>query len=326
MDYGEVLSKAWKVIWKHKVLWIFGILASFGQGSGGGGGSGGGNSGISGGGNSSGFGNLPPEWTRILENIQHYFENIHWWVWVLFALAILLLIIFFAVLATIGKTGLILGTQQADKSDDKIPFGSLLRESMHYFWRVFWFNFLAGLAVVIILLALMLPIILLGVVTLGVGMLCLIPFICILVPVFWLISILLEQSIIAIVVEGTGIFAGLKRGWQVVKKNPWQLILMSLILGIGGGIINFILAIPIFLAMLPLIIPLISGSMEALKTTGIISLSLCCIYLPVLYLLSGILTAYIQSTWTLTFLRLSGRTTEVPLSPVEVLPEVPPSV
>ena len=47
MDYGEVLSKAWKIIWKHKVLWIFGILASFGQGSGGGSGGSGGNSGVS---------------------------------------------------------------------------------------------------------------------------------------------------------------------------------------------------------------------------------------------------------------------------------------
>lgn len=42
MDYGEVLSKAWKIIWKHKILWLFGILASCGalntMSSGGGGG------------------------------------------------------------------------------------------------------------------------------------------------------------------------------------------------------------------------------------------------------------------------------------------------
>ncbi len=35
MDYGEVLSKAWKIAWKFKVLWIFGILASCGQSRGG---------------------------------------------------------------------------------------------------------------------------------------------------------------------------------------------------------------------------------------------------------------------------------------------------
>ena len=51
MNLGEVLSKAWKIIWKNKVLWIFGILSSCGRGSGGGGG--GGNSNF----NSNGSGN-----------------------------------------------------------------------------------------------------------------------------------------------------------------------------------------------------------------------------------------------------------------------------
>ncbi len=31
-NFGEVLSRAWQIIWKHKVLWIFGILASCSQG------------------------------------------------------------------------------------------------------------------------------------------------------------------------------------------------------------------------------------------------------------------------------------------------------
>lgn len=39
MDFGEVLKKAWKIIWKFKVLWIFGILSSCGQSGGGSGGS-----------------------------------------------------------------------------------------------------------------------------------------------------------------------------------------------------------------------------------------------------------------------------------------------
>src|SRR5258706_12413885 len=55
INIGEVLTKAWKIVWKFKVLWIFGILAScgannnarfnnsFGGNSGGGGKGGGGN-------------------------------------------------------------------------------------------------------------------------------------------------------------------------------------------------------------------------------------------------------------------------------------------
>ena len=35
-NFGEVLTRAWQIIWKHKVLWIFGILASCARGGGGG--------------------------------------------------------------------------------------------------------------------------------------------------------------------------------------------------------------------------------------------------------------------------------------------------
>ena len=39
-NFGEVLTRAWQIIWKHRVLWIFGILASCGRGGGGGNGGG----------------------------------------------------------------------------------------------------------------------------------------------------------------------------------------------------------------------------------------------------------------------------------------------
>ncbi len=44
-NFGEVLTRAWQIIWKNKILWIFGILASCARGNAGGAGGGGGNSG-----------------------------------------------------------------------------------------------------------------------------------------------------------------------------------------------------------------------------------------------------------------------------------------
>jgi hypothetical protein len=41
MDFGEVLTKAWKIIWKYKILWLFGIFVFLWGGGGGGGGGGG---------------------------------------------------------------------------------------------------------------------------------------------------------------------------------------------------------------------------------------------------------------------------------------------
>ena len=134
MNFGEVLSKAWKIVWKHKVLWIFGILASC--------------SNASGGMNSSssyqskdmqlpsGFENFftqTPEWQLILIGIVIF-------------LVILLLVLLAVFLGTIGRIGLIRGTQQADKEiETRLVFGELFKGSMPYFWRVFLLNLLVGL-------------------------------------------------------------------------------------------------------------------------------------------------------------------------------------
>ena len=56
MDYGEIFSKAWKIIWKYKILWLFGIFASC-SGGGGNGGGGGINSGVQFSGNDYGYSN-----------------------------------------------------------------------------------------------------------------------------------------------------------------------------------------------------------------------------------------------------------------------------
>lgn len=67
MNFGEILSRAWKIIWKHKVLWIFGILAGCGRGGGGGGGSA--NSGFQSSGGNGWDGEVPP-------GIEQFFFNL----------------------------------------------------------------------------------------------------------------------------------------------------------------------------------------------------------------------------------------------------------
>jgi len=43
--------------------------------------------------------------------------------------------------------------------------------------------------------------------------------ICILVPVGWALSVILEQADAAIVLEDKSMFDGFKRGWEVCKNN-----------------------------------------------------------------------------------------------------------
>jgi len=289
MNYGEVMKRAWDIIWKHKVLWIFGILTSCGGGS-----SASSNSG----------------WRTSVEqnnwNFQPMVNNIPDWQ-IALIIAIVLLVIFVLVvlavfLSTIGRIGMIRGTVQGDRGAERLSFGELFSGSLPYFWRVFGLNLVVGLAFALVVI--------ISVITLAitvVGLLCLIPLICVLIPIGWFISVLTEQANIAIVTENLGLIDGLKRGYQVLTTNLGPMIVMWLILGLGVSLIGgLIIGLPIILIVGPAVIGAISGTDRALGG-GLLVTGLCFVaYLPVLIVLNGVLQSYIRSAWTLTYLRLTG--------------------
>lgn len=301
MNYGEVLSRAWQIIWKHKALWIFGILAGCAS-SGGGGGQG----------NlinySFGSNEMPPG----MENFFRQFEQLTDGQIALIAGVGFVLMIFLIVLAiflsTVGRIGLYRGTMLADRGDASLPFGELFRGAMPYFWRVFFLNLLLGLVIFVIVLLLIGVGILGTVITFGIAFLCLIPLMCLAIPVGWLVWIWVEQANIAIVVENLRITEALRRGWQVFRDNLGIMIVMGLILIVGFGLIGgLIISAPLFLVAVPAILGAAIGG-RASESTGLVIAGLCLVvYLPVLIVLSGILKAYIESAWTLTYLRITGK-------------------
>jgi hypothetical protein len=309
MSYGEVLSKAWHIIWKHKVLWIFGILAGCAGGGGGIGYRGGGSSG-----STSSFrpssGQFDfsqfPEIGRFFSQVGQIFQQIPLWVYLLSVLILILIIGVFVFLGTMGRIGLIRGAWQCDEYDEKeLSFVPLFEDSLDYFWRVFLLSILVGVAILIVLAIIFIPLILFGVVTLGLGMLLMIPVICLLVPALWVIGVVTQQAEIAIVGEKKGIFSSLSRGWEVVRPHLGVFIVMALILWLGSGIAGFVLALPGFLIILPLLGGLISGN-STLLTTGVsVTVISLIIYIPIALVLSGIIRAYITAAWTITYRRLT---------------------
>ena len=179
MNYGEILSRAWQIIWKHKILWVFGILAGCTQA----GSSGGSNSGI----RFSGR-----------ENTQMYnriFGQVDPDVWIIVAVVVGLVIIVLWLIAiflgTIGKIGLVRGTLQAEGGAERLILGELFSGSMPYFWRVLGLNVLAFLVMLIVFPIVAIPV---GLCTCGIGVLALLLF----------VAVYLEQANIAIVAEGRG--------------------------------------------------------------------------------------------------------------------------
>src|SRR5512133_280094 len=197
-NFGEVLTRAWQIIWKHKVLWIFGILASCARGSGGGGNGGGGGRSYQ----TDPGGNNPfsgGQFERMMEQAGQYLQD-NWWIILVVVLVLLVISFLSYALGMVGRIGMIKGTALAEKGAEHIAFGEVWSESLPYFWRIFGLNFLIGLAFVVLIV----PFVLVGVMTAGIGFACLLPIICLLIPVGWAVSLILEQAQAALVLEDLG--------------------------------------------------------------------------------------------------------------------------
>jgi hypothetical protein len=109
------------------------------------------------------------------------------------------------------------------------------------------------------------------------------------------------------VVENLGIMDGLSRGWEVIKMNVGSIAVMWLILILGVSLIGgLILGLPLILIFTPVMFALMAGGEKLWQSGLAVSLICLVIYLPVLIVLGGVLRSYIQSAWTLTFLRLTA--------------------
>ncbi len=311
LDFGEVLSRAWRITWKYKVLWLFGILAvGFSQGFNIV------NQFVNRGIQMVAFGPTPPELRSIFGDLRDFpFEVVI----VAGVLVFLVFLIATMVFSAIGEIACILGVRRADLDADRLTFGGLLRDSMPFFWRVLGLNLLVSLTVFVVMLLIMLPAILLSIVTFGLGMLCIFPLFCLLIPFSYVLGVIILQAINALVIEDLGVFAAIRRGWEVSKANAGNLFLMSLIVLLGiGMIVGVIIALPMLVVMMPMTF---SMSYNVSSGVGYSSLwnqlligGLCLLaYLPVLVVLSGVINVYSQAAWTLTYLRLTAR----PAAPIE---------
>lgn len=315
MDFGKILTRAWEIVWKFKVLWIFGILASCGQNGGGGSsGGGGGNTGFQTGGQDA---NLPPQIKQFFFQAERFFDNIEAWQVAAmiggFMLFMLIMGLIMSALSTIGRVGIIQGAVQAEGGVERLTFGDLFTGGKPFFWRVFGLNLLMGLAIFVIVLILMIPALGFTALTFGIGLFCLIPLICILVPLSWLVSVIMEQANIALVIEDLGIIEAIQRGWSVFRENLGNMVIMALILGVGGVIIGIAFALPILIIVVPTVLGIVGGAIaesSALFGGGFAVAALCFVaYLPVLIVLGGILRSYVNTAWTLTYMQLTTEST-----------------
>ena len=96
-------------------------------------------------------------------------------------------------------------------------------------------------------------------------------------------------------------------------KNLGRVTVMFLIIGVLKIVFGLLIVLPVILIPVPLVVNLLATGFTQMPTIGLIlSGILVLVMVPVLIFLSGVLQAYVLTTWTLTYHRLAEATPSEP--------------
>jgi hypothetical protein len=317
-DIVEVFTRAAKITWKYKVLWIFGIFASCGRRSGG-------NSNYSGSGNGSGTSGNPFT-SEMMRQAQAFFESVARWfqqnTWIIFAFIvfIIILIILQIFFTLIGTAGLARGVVKVENGVEHLVFGELFSESLGYFWRLFGAGLVIWLPVMVIFISLlfvgMIPLMSSaqsgGNAMAGLSAVFFLAFCCCMFPVFIALGLYHVQVKRSVIVDDLGIFGALARGWQIFSQNIVGLLIVGVVIFIASFIIGILIAMPVLLLIFPLMVSFMQGSITSWQPFIAVGIFLIC-YSPIAWFITGILTTYTESVWTLAYLRITQPKQEAPV-------------
>jgi hypothetical protein len=285
-NFGEVLTRAAQITWKHKNLWLAGIivsLISLLSGS------------ISLISNPS-FSSFsdPAEVNKALPSI------------LLSNGLVLLLTILSIPVYVVGMAIPSLGTLQVERGMEKVNFGELIRGVLPYFWRILGIVALIWVGVFAVMMLFFGCILVLSLITFGIGALCAVPLIILFIPLAVLVYALMEQGVSAVIVDDLGFSSALQRAWELVKKNLGVMALLSIIIYLGATIISTIISVPMMIPMFGFFFNMGSEpDFEAIDKLFRNMTLWMLAFSPLYALLQGILLTYMQSVWTLTYMRLT---------------------
>jgi hypothetical protein len=311
MDFAEVLKKTWEITWKNKGLWILGILAGCSaSGRGNNGQAASGFRGYNFGGGRPSQGGIPEGQFEGLRELERFFSQIDEGTWIAVALAvvgvILVLALVFLVLGVIGQGGLIAAFARADEGQ-AVGFSESFGLGMQHFGKLLGIRLTVWVIGLVVGIIAAVAFVAVAIGTLGIGLLCLLPLICLLIPLAWGVDAYIILTMVAAVQEALGVFEAFRKAWQVARANLAPVIVMALILILGGGILTAVLSLPFVGVAIPAIVGFAVGTDTSLYS-GLAVTGLCLVVaIPIFILLSGVLTTYATGAWTLTYRRLIGK-------------------
>jgi hypothetical protein len=289
-NFGEVLTRAGQITWKYKILWLSGIFMTL-------------------------IGLLSLPISMIFNDPFSSFMmsapaeiNQRMGPMLLANGLIFLLSIVSIPVYIVGMSIPSLATRRLEKGEDQLSFGELFRESLPYFWRVLGIYLLVCIGMFAFVVAFLACIGILSVVTFGFGSLCAFPLFFLFIPFAILVYSLMEQGMSAILVDNLGVFDALQRAWALVRKNLGVMALLSILIYFGAMVVGMVISIPMMIPMFGFFSNMSTepdfqsfNKIYRNMTLWMLALS------PLYAVFQGILLTFMQSVWTLTYMRLTGK-------------------
>ncbi|MCP4139686.1 MAG: hypothetical protein GY755_05250 [Chloroflexi bacterium] len=296
MNYGNILSSAWKTFWKHKVIIWFGMIMA-----------------------------IPTALMGILMGLIFYFfseekffsylegtspesDAFLLFIGLFFVGIILLSILSYATMA-LSFAGTLKGTFDLKDKETTISFHELWNASLPYVWRIFgimaiiFIGILGFFAIIMFLGAIF------GAVTAGIGFICLMPLMLLILPLELLAFLFASIAMVAVVVEDIGVFDAMRKAKDVLKENFWPWILMGIIVGFILWAVNMVAMLPMQVAQFAFMMPMMADPYMQDPTAFFRPLSiLIAIMMPLMGIAQGLSLAYGNAIWVFSYLDITAET------------------
>jgi hypothetical protein len=282
-DYGNVLTRALQITWKHKSFWLFMMFPML-------------------------IGAIM--FIAFAAPVFFFGENDEM-MGLVFAgwLAVLVLgSIASLVISAAGITSLTLGILRVERGEGSTSFMDLVRDGFPYFGRAFGAVLIIQLSIGAVFTGFFLCVALLSAVTMGLASICLQPVMILLTPLSFLVIAVMDASVVAVIDENLGAWDAVKRAIQVIREHVWKFIVISLIVYFGSSILTSIFIFP---AMIPAMMgPVLieSGVDVSGPMLAVIFVPFICLFFGIMSLLTGVTGAFTTSALALSYLRLARPT------------------
>ncbi len=265
MDYGDLFTRAWRIVWHNKFMFVLGFLAALGSSAG----------------NNFRYSfdadEIPPGFEPQIELFLERFVPI---LLGLMCLAILIGVVLWLVRLT-AQAGMISAAARLENGE-KVTFGEAISAGLGKLGRMVGINLvLYGPFILVVLVLVGFIFLLVGVAiggqifesgegflegilgSLAIFVGCLALMFCFLLPIMLVISVIYPFAQRGAVLQDLSVMESIGHGWQVVKSNLVEviiLVLFFLVLGIVFGFAVFLITLPLtFLAFMPVLVDVITS-------------------------------------------------------------------